>query len=225
MNILKSGVCMIKVIIADDQLILRESLKFIIEQDNEIEVLGCAGNGYEALSLCEQLLPDIVLMDIMMPECNGIEGTRLIKEKFKDAIKIVVLTTFNNDENIVKSMNNGADGFILKDILPSELILAVKGAAHGFGIFHRSAVKTAVGINKLERDTDKFSEKNDVIDLTDREKSIIRLIVDGKNNKEIALELCITEGTVKNVMTIILEKLKLRDRTQLAVYAIKNNLE
>lgn len=216
---------MIKVVIADDQLILRESLKFIIEQDNEIEVLGCAGNGYEALSQCEQLVPDIVLMDIMMPECNGIEGTRLIKEKFKDAIKVLVLTTFNDDENISKSINYGADGFILKDILPAELVLAIKSAAHGFGIFHQSAVKTVVGINKLMSDTNQCSEKSDVIALTDREKSIIRLIVDGKSNKEIALELCITEGTVKNVMTVILEKLKLRDRTQLAVYAIKNNLE
>ncbi len=221
---------MIKVIIADDQLILRESLKFIIEQDDEIEVLDCVANGYEALSQCEQLAPDIVLMDIMMPECDGIEGTRLIKEKFKD-IKVLVLTTFNDDQNISKAINNGADGYILKDILPVELILAVKSAAHGFGIFHQSAVKTALGGNKLIRNTDQCSdtgqsiEKSDVIDLTDREKSIIRLIVDGKNNKEIALELCITEGTVKNVMTVILEKLKLRDRTQLAIYAIKNNLE
>ena len=222
---------MIKVIIADDQLILRESLKFIIEQDDEIEVLDCVGNGYEALKLCEQLDPkNTVLMDIMMPECNGIEGTRLIKDKFKDSIKVFVLTTFNDDENISKAINNGADGYILKDILPVELVLAVKSAAHGFGIFHQSAVKTALGRNKLITNTDQCSdiwqcvEKSDVIDLTDREKSIIRLIVDGKNNKEIALELCITEGTVKNVMTVILEKLKLRDRTQLAIYAIKNNL-
>ena len=188
-------------------------------------------NGTEALANFDALDPELVLMDIMMPECNGIEGTRLIKEKFKDDIKVLVLTTFNDDENISKAINNGADGYILKDILPVELVLAVKSAAHGFGIFHQSAVKTALGRNKLMRDTAKCSdtsqyiEKSEVIDLTDREKSIIRLIVDGRNNKEIALELCITEGTVKNVMTVILEKLKLRDRTQLAIYAIKNNLE
>jgi len=216
---------MIKVLIADDQLILRESLKFIIEQDAEIEVVGCAGNGSEAFKLCEKLLPDIVLMDIIMPECDGIEGTRLIKGKFNDSIKVIVLTTFNDEDNVSKSMNSGADGYILKDILPDELILAVKSAAHGFGVFHKSTVKTVMGKSKNMRGSDSYADNSYDIDLTEREKSIVSLIVDGKNNKEIALKLCITEGTVKNVITGILEKLKLRDRTQLAVFAIKNNLE
>lgn len=216
---------MIRVVIADDQLILRESLKFIIEQDEEIEVPGSAGNGYEAYELCEKVKPDIVLMDIIMPVCDGIQGTKLIKERYQDSIKVIVLTTFNDDDNVTRAMDSGADGYILKDILPNELILAVKSAAHGFGVFHRSAVKTVTGKARAVRNLEQASDKKAVLNLTDREKSIIRLIVDGKNNKEIALELCITEGTVKNNITGILEKLELRDRTQLAVFAIKNNLE
>src|SRR5690349_13939891 len=106
---------MIKMIIVDDQVILRESLKLILEQDKEIEVVGCAGNGSEAAKLCDRFSPDIVLMDLMMPEADGIEGTKLIKTK-NPSIKVLVLTTFNDTINVSNALNNGADGFILKDI-------------------------------------------------------------------------------------------------------------
>ncbi|MCX7708591.1 MAG: response regulator transcription factor [Clostridia bacterium] len=214
---------MIKVVIADDQVILRESLKFIVEQDPEIEVVGCAGNGREALKQCDQLIPNIVLMDIMMPGCDGVEGTRLIKEKYS-SIKVLILTTFNDDENISKALKNGADGYILKDIKPEELILAIKSVARGLGIIHKNAMSSVVKQFNSNQETGTQKDLNINVELTEREIGIIKLIVDGNNNKEIASELFLTEGSVKNIITGILAKLKLKDRTQLAVFAVKNNL-
>lgn len=215
---------MIRVVIADDQVILRESLKFIIEQDPGIKVVGCAGNGSEALELCDTHKPDIVLMDIIMPGCDGIEGTKQIKARYSDLIKVIILTTFNEDEKVSRALANGADGYILKDVLPEELVTAIKSTARGFGIFDQSAVKTVM--KKAEMLTSLTYEKNGLhSDLTERERKIIKMIVAGKTNREIALELNFTEGTVKNIITGILNELKLRDRTQLAVFAIRNNLE
>jgi DNA-binding NarL/FixJ family response regulator len=119
---------MIKVVIADDQKLLRERVKSIIEQDPEIEVAGLAASGLEVLELCDQTRVDLVLMDIRMPVCDGIEGTKLIKRSHGNT-KILVLTTFNDDQNVFKALINGADGYILKDIAPDELIQAVKNVA------------------------------------------------------------------------------------------------
>ncbi|WP_010251375.1 response regulator [Acetivibrio cellulolyticus] len=215
---------MIKVVLVDDQVILRESLKFIVEQDPEIKVVGLGSNGEEALNLCGELAPDVVLMDIMMPVCNGVEGTKLIKSKFQ-SIKVIILTTFNDEENISKAIKNGADGYVLKDIKPDDLIVAVKSVAKGFSIMHHTALNTvAKQINHDKEPTQRKQEPKFDINLTDRELSIIKLIVDGKSNKEIALSIFITEGSVKNIITNILEKLNLKDRTQLAVFAVKNNI-
>lgn len=215
---------MIKVLIVDDQVILRESLKFIVEQDPEIIVVGLAGNGKEALNLCKELVPDVVLMDIMMPVCNGVEGTKLIKSQFR-SIRVIILTTFNDDENISKAIKNGADGYVLKDIKPDELILAVKSVAKGFSIMHHTAMDTVTKQINHENETNHHKQEFKLdVNLTERELSIIELIVDGKSNKEIAAKIFITEGSVKNIITSILEKLSLKDRTQLAVFAVKNNI-
>ena len=215
---------MIKVLIIDDQVILRESLKFIVEQDPDIEVVGLGGNGKEALDLCSVLVPDVVLMDIMMPVCNGVEGTKLIKSQFR-SIRVIILTTFNDEENISKAIKNGADGYVLKDIKPDELVLAIKSVAKGFSIMHHTTMDTFT--RQIDHDTEGTHHKQEPkpdINLTDRELSIINLIVDGKSNKEIAANIFITEGSVKNIITNILEKLSLKDRTQLAVFAVKNNI-
>ncbi|WP_010250922.1 response regulator [Acetivibrio cellulolyticus] len=214
---------MIKVIIADDQEIIREGIKYLIEQDPEIEVLGVAGNGSEALELCETIKPDVVLMDIVMPEVSGVESTLLIKEKYPD-IKVIILTTFNHDENISKALENGADGYILKDIKPKELILAVKSAASGLRVLHKDAFPSIV---KKVSDQRKMSliQKDELTNLlTPREIEIINLVVDGKDNRDIANSLFISEGTVRNTISLILKKLNLRDRIQLAVYAVKNDI-
>lgn len=215
---------MIKVIIVDDQVILRESLKLIVEQDSEIKVVGLGGDGKEALKLCDIHAPDVVLMDIMMPECNGVEGTRLIKSNYS-SIKVIILTTFKDEDNISMALRNGADGYVLKDIKPDELILAVKSVAKGLSIMHQSALNTVA--KQISPDTEHPKPKDEPrinLNLTERELSIISLIVDGKSNKEIAASIFITEGSVKNIITSILEKLNLKDRTQLAVFAVKNNI-
>lgn len=215
---------MIKVVIVDDQVILRESLKFIVEQDPEIKVIGLGGNGKEAFELCSSLNPDLVLMDIMMPGCDGVEGTKLIKSKFSH-IKVIILTTFNDEENISKAIKNGANGYVLKDIKPDELILAVKSVSKGFSIMHHTALDTvAKQIDNSNNSTQCKEEPKVEINLTERELSIVKLIVDGKSNREIASSIYITEGSVKNIITNILEKLNLKDRTQLAVFAVKNNI-
>lgn len=214
---------MIKVLIVDDQAMLRQSLKFIIEQDLGIKVEATAGNGEDAFKLCGELKPDVVLMDIMMPVCDGIEGTRLIKSKYPN-IKVIILTTFNNDENIKNALQNGAAGYLLKDADPEDLILAIKSVAKGMSIIHHDVFDNVVKkVGDIE--PHKPSEEiNTSIHFTDRELDVIRLIVDGKSNKEIGAELFITEGSVKNIITGTLDKAGLKDRTQLAVYAIKNRI-
>lgn len=208
---------MIKIGIVDDQFILREGLKYIIESDNEIEVVGCASNGLEALTLCEQHRPDLILMDIIMPEVDGVEATKLIKAKYGSQIKVVILTTFSEDDYIVKAIANGADGFILKDIQPEDLFRAIKSTVAGLSIIEEGSLTSMVKQLKTNREVPR-------IELTNREKSVLRLIVEGKDNKQIALKLFLTEGTVRNIVSGILHKLNLRDRIQLAIYAVKNEL-
>jgi len=214
---------MIRMIIVDDQVIFRESLKFIMCQDKEIDVIECAGNGKEALRLCEELSPDLVLMDLSMPICDGVEGTRLIKARDKST-KVLILTTFDDEKNISKALKNGADGYVLKDIKPDELIMAVKGVAKGLSIIHRNALDVVV--EKLSEVKEPLQHKEVIkeFDLTDRERTVISLIVDGKSNKEIAASISFAEGSVKNIITGILNKLDLKDRTQLAIFAVKHNL-
>lgn len=212
---------MIKVIIADDQKIIREGLKFIIEQDKDIEVLGFAGNGKEAFEQCKTLVPDIVLMDIMMPDCNGVEGTRLIKEAMP-SVKVIILTTFKDDENISAALKNGADGYVLKDIDTDELILTIKSVFKGLHVIHDNAFGVVKG--KISDNMTTVKPEKNTIPLTQREIEIVRLIVYGKSNKEIAASLFLSEGSVRNMVSSILMKLEFKDRTQLAVYAVKNDL-
>lgn len=214
---------MIRVVLVDDQLIIREGIKIILEQDNDIRVVGCAENGKVALKLCEKLSPDVVLMDIVMPECDGVEGTRLIKSKFMK-IKVVMLTTFNEDEKIMSALNYGADGYILKDIKPEDLILTVKSAAAGLSIMHKDTYNNIVKKVNSKNKISIIESNNMNVYLSKRELSIIELIVDGKGNSEIANTVHLTEGSVRNVISGILKKLNLKDRTQLGVFAVKNDL-
>lgn len=214
----------IKVLIVDDHVMLRESIKFVIEQDKDIEVVGCAGNGMEALALCEQFSPDLVLMDIVMPVCDGIEGTRLIKKKYRH-IRVIILTTFDDDENIAKAMQNGAEGYILKDLEPAELIAIIKNTMRGLRVIHQNVFNAIIKqIAPSNPRLPMAGETKPGIKLTDKEKTIINLVVKGKSNREIADIIALSEGRVKNIITEILAKFDLEDRTQLAVYAVRNNL-
>ena len=213
-----------KVIIADDQSLIREGLKVIIEQDSEIEVVALAENGRKACELCGTFLPDIVLMDIVMPVSDGLEGTRLIKEKYPE-VKVLILTTSDDSENILKAMQSGADGYVLKNIESDELIGTVKSVASGLKVMDKTAfgVVLAMSRNSAAPRPSPLSRKPDYR-LTDRELEIIRWIVFGKSNKEIAAALYISEGRVRNAISGILDKVSLKDRTQLAVFALRNNI-
>lgn len=214
---------MIRVVIADDQAVIREGLKFILEQDSDIKVIGCVGNGSEALSLCGEYQPDVILMDVVMPICDGVEGTRLIKESYPK-IKVLILTTFNDDEKISEALKNGADGYVLKDIDSDELILTIKSINKGLRVMHEDAYSHVV--RKMQaRSTPYFNTNgSEDIGLTDREIEIIKMIVFGKSNKEIASSLFMTEGSIRNLISSILLKVNLKSRTQLAVFAVRHNI-
>ncbi len=212
---------MIKILVADDSAILRNGLKIILEQDKEIEVLGCAENGKEAYEMCKEYNPDIVLMDIRMPVSDGIEGTSLIKS-FNENIKVIILTTFDDKSTISKVIEKGADAYVLKDIKDEDLINIIKSAVNGFNIIQGSVYKSIKTVYKPNITAKEKKEFTSII--TKREKEIIKLIVDGFDNKEISQKLFIAEGTLRNSISVILNKLELKDRTQLAVFAIRNDI-
>lgn len=215
---------MIKVVLADDQLLFREGIKKILELDGDIKVVGCAENGKEALKLCKQFSPDVVLMDIEMPVCDGVEGTRLIKSKCTNHTKVVMLTVFNDDEKIQAALNYGADGYMLKDINQEKLILTVKSVAAGLGVMHKDTYSNIIKKVNSHTKISIIENKGLKFDLSNRELSVIKLIVDGKSNKEIANTIYLTEGSVRNIISGILKKLNLKDRTQLGILAVKNGI-
>ena len=215
---------MIKLLLADDQDILTQGLKLILGAEEDIEIVGIANNGKKAYELCRIRKPDVVLMDIQMPEVNGVEATAMITKEFPH-IKIIVLTTFNDDEYIYDALKNGASGYMLKDASPMEILKAVRTVYNGGALIQSEvAVKVIDKFSQLAKETvDKHIEPKAEL-LTDREIEVCRLIAEGRNNKEIANELFLSQGTVKNHITKVLLKLDLRDRTQLAIFTIKNEL-
>ncbi len=215
---------MIKVLLVDDQDILIQGLKLILGAQEDIEISGTANNGKKAYEACKWNKPDVVLMDIQMPEVNGVEATAMIKKDFPN-IKIIVLTTFNDDQYIYDALKNGASGYLLKDTSPSEIAKAVRTVFNGGALIQSEvAVKVIEKFSQLAKDTVDKPIDPKVELLTEREIEICRLIAEGKNNQEIAEELFLSQGTVKNHITRVLIKLDLRDRTQLAVFTIKNVL-
>lgn len=215
---------MIKAMVVDDQVLLKETLLFMLGQDQEIQAFDGGSNGYEALTMCNKIRPDVVLMDLRMPKLDGLAATQKIKQQYPH-IKIIILTTFEDEETIFKAMDEGADGYIVKDIKPEALILAVKGAYHDLYIMHKSVIKSLrQGIQKTTSEKQAILDVVQQCNLTKKEIAIIKLMVDGKSNKEIADELDFTEGTIKNKVSGLLSKLELKDRTQIVVFAIKNNL-
>lgn len=212
---------MIKVLIADDIPILRQGLEAIIRQDGELEVVGLASDGDEAFRLAQETLPDVVLMDMRMPEFDGEYGTRKIKEKFPQ-IKVLILTTFDDEENICKAMSGGADGYLLKEMDNETVIKSIKMVKDGISVFGSTAAGAIQRRFSSQTVSGTFAKQD--IPLTGRELDIIRLIAEGCDNKEISAKLFLAEGTVRNNISKMLEKLRFKDRTQLAVYAIKNNI-
>lgn len=210
-----------KVIIVDDQVLMRQGLTMMLSRAEDIEVVAQGSDGLEAVELCDRHRPDVLLMDIRMPRMNGVEATKVIKEKHPE-IQVLILTTFNEDNFIFGSLKNGASGYLLKDATPEEILTGIRTVHSGGSLMNPNVAAKVV--QKLNRETMPNAVDERVETLTEREKDICHHLAQGLNNREIGEVLFISEGTVKNNITKILDKLTLRDRTQLALFAVKNGL-
>lgn len=209
---------MIRILLVEDQVMVRQGLKMMIETDEEIRVTGEASNGKEAIQLCEQQSFDVVILDIRMPVMDGIEAARIIQSRWPKS-RILILTTFDNNQYVMDALKIGVSGYILKNADTDSLIRSIRSALQG-GL----AVEDQVAAKVMPLLLNKQVEKTVDPSLTPRERAILTCIGEGLNNSEIAERLGLSVGTVKNNTSQILNKLELRDRTQLAIYAIRHNL-
>lgn len=212
----------IRLAIVDDEKLIREGLKIILSTYEGIEVVGLCENGEEAYNLCGEKEVDVILMDIRMPKCDGVLGTKIIREKFKD-IKILILTTFKDIEYIKEALNYGASGYLLKDSSYDIIYEGIKSAYKGNVVIHPDVANKLLEGNNIAKCVDSTEVKNKY-NLSEREIQIISEIANGLTNKEIGEKLFLTEGTIKNNISNILSKLQLRDRTQIAIFAFKSGL-
>ena len=209
---------MIRILLAEDQVMVREGLKMMMETDEEIKVTGEASNGKEAIELCEKQSFDLIILDIRMPVMDGIEAARTIQSRWPGS-KILILTTFDNNQYVMDALKIGVNGYILKNADTDSLIRSIRSALQG-GL----AVEDQVAAKVMPLLLNQQEEKTVDPSLTPRERAILTCIGEGLNNSEIAERLWLSVGTVKNNTSQILNKLELRDRTQLAIYAIRHNL-
>lgn len=207
----------IKIILADDEGIIRESLKILLSIDKEIEVVDTFDNGEDACSYCLNNEVDVALLDIRMPKCDGVTATKEIIETTNT--KVIILTTFDEDEYIQKALEYGAKGYLLKNTNPQEIINAIKVVQSGNCVLQNDILQKVKGGSSLNTEKEILNGN-----LTEREKEIVKSISKGLNNKQIAGELFISEGTVKNYISAILNKCKLEHRTQIAIAYLKGEI-
>lgn len=211
----------IRLLIVDDDPFIRESLKMILELDPEITVEGVCTNGEEALQFVRKHgSVNVVLMDIRMPVCDGVEGTRRIKA-YNPGIAVIILTTFDDDEYIIEALRNGAGGYLLKNIAPDRIIDGIKTVSRGNVLIHPDIAKKLTVFLQPSDKAPNAKKSLAAYGLTVSEQQIVEKIADGLSNKEIARQLHLSEGTVKNYITDVLSKLELRDRTQIAIFYLK----
>ncbi|UCH59550.1 MAG: response regulator transcription factor [Anaerolineales bacterium] len=210
----------IKVLIVDDHQVVRQGLRTFLELQEDVLVVGEAGDGLTAVEMVQQLEPDVILMDLVMPHLDGIAATRQIKASTPD-IKVIALTSFTEDEKVFPAIQAGASSYLLKDISPDDLVDAIRAVYLGEARLHPDITRKLMEqvAYPAERTRQAHAEQ-----LTKRELQVIRLVARGWSNHEIAQELVISEKTVKTHISNILSKLHLADRTQLAIYALKNAL-
>jgi two-component system, NarL family, response regulator DegU len=216
----------IKILIADDHMLIREGLRKVLSLSKEIDVIGEACDGLDAVTKADQLKPHVILMDINMPRLSGIEATRVVKNDHPE-IKVIALTVHSDDDKVFEVIKSGVNGYILKDVSPDDLINTVKSVCAGETVIHPTI--TAKLLNEYNRmscdnkspnnNPDSHNEEDE--HLTHREIEILKLIAQGVSNKDIAQTLFISEKTVKNHISNIFRKIHVCDRTQAAVYAIK----
>lgn len=214
---------MIKVIIADDQELIRQSLQIILETKADIEVIGTAKNGKEVVELVRKKQPDVILMDIRMPELDGVNCTRIIKNLFPK-VKILILTTFDDDEFVFSALKHGASGYLLKGVSMDELEKAIHTIHNGGAMINPDVASKVVTLfsEMAQSNYDMKIEVQNIEEITDTEWDIIRLVGRGMSNKEISAKMSLSEGTVRNYLSTILNKLDLRDRTQLAIWEVQS---
>ncbi|MFC5603598.1 response regulator [Sporosarcina koreensis] len=211
---------MIKIMIVDDQPLVREGLGTLLGLRPGIEVVGMAEDGIDALHKALELLPDIVLMDIRMPGVNGVEGTRLLKDRLPD-VKVLILTTFNDSEYIFDALEEGASGYLLKDMPTDTITQAILTVHHGGVVLPKDFTSQVLTELRMKSHNSPVELPKGIQDLSNREVEVLTHLGEGLNNKEIADVLFITEGTVKNHVSNVIQKLGLRDRTQAAIYAVR----
>jgi DNA-binding NarL/FixJ family response regulator len=210
---------MIQLLLVDDQNLVCQGLKAILSQEEDFQVVGTAENGEAAIELTEALHPDIVLMDVRMPIMNGLDATQIICQNFPDT-KVLVLSTFDDDQYIADSMRAGAKGYLIKDMPSEELAQTIRLAHRGYTQMGPGLMeKLVVNMPKHEAELKNQPLTIDLSHLTPREYEVMRLLRFGATNREIAEQLYITEGTVKTHVNHILNRLDLKNRSQLAIYA------
>lgn len=216
---------MIKILIADDQDLIRESLKIILDMNSDIKVIGLAENGNKVLEIVQKRLPDIILMDIRMPELDGVLCTKIIKEKYPD-VKIIILTTFDDDEYVFYALKYGASGYLLKGCSVQELTSAIHTVMNGGSILNAGVITKVVKLfsQMAQANISMEIEGRNAEELNRTERSIASLVGRGLSNKEIAEKLFLSEGTIRNALSSALSKLNLRDRTQLAIWAVQTGI-
>ncbi|MEB7998850.1 response regulator transcription factor [Staphylococcus saprophyticus] len=206
---------MSRIILVDDHHIVRQGLEFLLSTVEDLEVIGGFSDGQTFLDYLENnTLPDIVLLDLVMPEMNGIEITEWMKKKYPN-VKILVLTSYIDDEHVISAIDKGADGYEMKDVEPEQLIKTIKHVLAGEKIIHPQAQHVIETVNKKPHYANKLSK---------RESEVLTEMAKGKTNKEIAETLFVSEKTIKTHVSHIFSKLQVTDRTQAAIYAMQNNL-
>jgi NarL family two-component system response regulator LiaR len=207
----------IRVLIVDDHGVVREGLRAYLDLEPDIKVVGEARDGRDAVRRAQEVSPDVILMDLLMPNMDGVEATLAIKEQQPD-VHVIVLTSFVDDERVVPAIKAGATSYLLKDVAATDLARAIRGAYAGQAQLHPDVARRLMQQVTAPRRTDAAA------DLTDREREVLKLVAAGRSNKEIARELVVSERTVKGHVSNILGKLGLQDRTQAALYAVRHGL-
>lgn len=218
----------IRLLLADDHLLVRQGLRAILETESDIDVVGEAADGHQALDMAQELLPDVVLMDIKMGDWDGVTATRRIRAAVPSS-RVIVLTNYDEDELVFAAIRAGASGYLLKEVQADQLVNAVRTVAQGYTLVYPSVAKRLLDEFSRREPVAKSaapSEADEALaDLTARERQILRLIAHGRSNKDIGATLGITERTVKTHVSNIFAKLQLSDRTQAAIFAHKKGLD
>ena len=213
----------IRVAVVDDQALVRGGFAMVLDHQSDIEVVAEAGNGVEAVAVALQHRPDVVLMDIRMPEMDGLQATARIVAELGDAVRVLILTTFEPDEYVYRALRAGASGFVLKDIPPEQLVVAVRTVAEGGALLAPSVTRRLIGQFASQAAVDPGLAAR-LRELTARERDVVVAVARGRSNAEIAGELFIGPATVKSHVSSVLTKLGLRDRAQIVVVAYEGGL-